>query len=52
MKFAIVFEMDEWHCINCPVCNCEDQCELIEDCDTDTWAEQLAKCPLSLVDNQ
>jgi hypothetical protein len=46
MRFYIEFEMEKHHCMNCPMCDLDDMCNLQREDGIDTLEQQMANCPL------
>jgi hypothetical protein len=51
MKYKAIIELDEDRntCMECPFCDADDNCELQDLGNTETWSEQLVSCPLESV---
>jgi|GEM_PF-6826165 len=53
MKFTVEFEMEKWHCMECPMLDSNDCCNLQPEYDYDienTWEELMSNCPLEIVE--
>ena len=46
MRFLVQFEMEDHHCMSCPMCQPDDSCFLQEEDYFDTWDDQMLGCPL------
>jgi len=51
-KAIIELKADRDTCINCPLCDADDVCQLQELGQTETWQEQLITCPLVEVESE
>ena len=50
-KYKLVIELDDerYLCLQCPACDANDNCALQQDLEpTETWQEQMMRCPLEL----
>lgn len=53
MKFKVEFEMSEYHCLECPLRDNQDNCKLQPDfcdIDNDTWEDLMVNCPLEIAE--
>ena len=54
MIYKVIIELVENRttCMDCPLCNADDNCT-VQDLDfTETWSEQLATCPLEKIESE
>ena len=53
MKYKVIIELDEnrTDCSACPCMNSNDECQLQDLGETETWEEQLSSCPLKPLEN-